>query len=364
MQDGNKTEQATPRRRQKAREKGQVPRSRELSGALSLLAVILLLGWQRDFWVGSWRGFFSRILEVGVEGPNGGIQLLTLAGVQSLLLIAPVFFVSWVIAFGTSVAQGGFVFASEALTPNFSRLNPASNLKHLFSVAGLSRLLQSLVPVGFIVFLAVSLGSRELGRMVTASRLGAWPLLSFFSEFLFEFAWKAALVLLVWSVFDYLFQRWHHERSLRMSREEIREEMKDTEGNPMVRSRVRRLRREMRRRWMLKDVERATVVVTNPTEYAVALEYRPEKMAAPVVLAKGRNLLAQKIREIARWSEIPVIENPPLAQALYRAVRVGDAIPASLYAAVAEILAFIYRMQAGMKARVAAAKAAGAGTSS
>jgi flagellar biosynthetic protein FlhB len=130
-----------------------------------------------------------------------------------------------------------------------------------------------------------------------------------------------------------------------MSRQEIREEAKETEGHPMVRSRVRRLQRQMRRRRMLKDVARATVVVTNPTEYAVALEYRPEEMAAPVVVAKGQRLLAQRIKREANWHGIPLIENPPLAQALYRSVEVGQAIPAKLYAAVAEILAFIYRLQ-------------------
>jgi flagellar biosynthetic protein FlhB len=162
---------------------------------------------------------------------------------------------------------------------------------------------------------------------------------------IFEISWKGALVFALWSGVDLLFARLNFERQLRMTRQEVREDFKEMEGHPAIRGRIRRLQREMRRRRMMRDVARATVVVTNPNEYAVALEYKPETMAAPVVMAKGRNLLAQKIKREARWHGIPLVENPPLAQALYRATQVGQAIPAKLYTAVAEILAFIYRTQ-------------------
>ena len=153
------------------------------------------------------------------------------------------------------------------------------------------------------------------------------------------------LVLLIWSALDYLLVRQKHESGLKMSRDELREEMKQTEGNPQIKMRIRRLQRQVRRRKMLQDVQRASVVVTNPTHFAVALEYGPE-LAAPVVVAKGRNLLAEQIKQAARWHGIAIMENPPLAHALYRSVQIGQAIPAKLYAAVAEILAFVYRMQA------------------
>jgi flagellar biosynthetic protein FlhB len=162
---------------------------------------------------------------------------------------------------------------------------------------------------------------------------------------IFELSWKGGLVFVLWSGLDVLISRMNFERQIRMTRQEVREDFKETEGHPAIRGRIRRLQRDMRRRRMLRDVARAAVVVTNPSEYAVALEYKPETMAAPVVLAKGRNLLAQKIKREARWHGIPVVENPPLAQALYRATEVGQAIPAKLYTAVAEILAFIYRTQ-------------------
>jgi flagellar biosynthetic protein FlhB len=155
--------------------------------------------------------------------------------------------------------------------------------------------------------------------------------------------------MLAWSAADYAFQKWNYDRSLMMTKQEVRQESKDTDGNPMVRGRMRRIRRAFMRRVLAKDVARATAVVTNPTHYAVALEYRPETMAAPVVVAKGRNLLAERIKRIARWHEIPIIENPALAQALFKATEVGQAIPPNLYAAVAEILAFLYRTKMRMQ---------------
>jgi flagellar biosynthetic protein FlhB len=161
-------------------------------------------------------------------------------------------------------------------------------------------------------------------------------------------AWQSSMVLLAWAAIDFILQRQTFEKSLRMTKQEVKQESKDTDGNPQTRNRFRRLRRELLRKSLQKDVKRATAIITNPTHYAVAIEYRPSTMVAPVVVAKGRNLIAQKIKELARWHEVPIVENPPLAQALYKAVDVGQMIPPKLYAAVAEILAFLYRAQMRM----------------
>jgi flagellar biosynthetic protein FlhB len=163
---------------------------------------------------------------------------------------------------------------------------------------------------------------------------------------MFEIMWKGCLVFSIWSAADFLLERFNFERQLRMSKQEIKDENKEIEGNPTIRGRIRRLQRQMRKRRMLREATKATVVVTNPTHFAVALQYLPGEMEAPVVVAKGLNLLAQMIRQQAVWHGIPIVENPPLAQALYRAVEVGEMIPSKLYTAVAEILAFVYRMQA------------------
>jgi flagellar biosynthetic protein FlhB len=164
----------------------------------------------------------------------------------------------------------------------------------------------------------------------------------------FEVAWKSSLVLLIWSFVDYFITWRKNENELRMSRDELKQEMKETDGNPQVKMRIRRIQRQMRRQLMLRETERATVVVTNPTHFAVALLYEMD-MDAPIVLAKGKNLLAQKMKELARWKEIPILENPPLAQALYKTVDIGQTIPAKLYTAVAEVLAFVFRAQAQVK---------------
>jgi flagellar biosynthetic protein FlhB len=343
--DQNKTEQATPRRREKARERGQVARSRELPSALALLMVTVLVWWQAEVWRVQWREFLARTLLLSSSDSLECGRLLQQTAMLAIRWAAPPLLLSWLVAAGGALGQGGLVFAPTALSLNPEKLNPAANLSRLFSLASLRGLLKSLLPAGYLLYLGITLISGEWGKILRSCFLTPRASSTWLFALAYGLVWKAGMVFAVWFLFDYLLERLSFERQLRMSRQEIREEAKETEGHPMVRSRVRRLQRQMRRRRMLKDVARATVVVTNPTEYAVALEYRPEEMAAPVVVAKGQRLLAQRIKREANWHGIPLIENPPLAQALYRSVEVGQAIPAKLYAAVAEILAFIYRLQ-------------------
>jgi len=345
MADGDKTEQATPRRRQKAREQGRVARSREVGGALigfaGLLVVLWIAGGELQRWRVSWRGWTDFAWQSDFN-PGTPILLWTATAAMRWIL-APLVLV-WVMALASSLAQGGFVFSAEALAPNVERLSPANKLGQMFSLAGLSPIAKSLLPFSVLLYLGVSILARDWELLLRASQMPAAMLGQVAFQRTFEICWKSTLALLLWSGLDYLLQRQKLERDLRMSRQELRDEYKETEGNPAVKSRLRRLRRQMRRRRMLKDVERATVVITNPTHFAVALEYRPE-MPAPVVVAKGVNGLAEQIKQVARWHAIPIAENPPLAQALYRSVEVGQTIPAKLYAAVAEILAFLYRAQ-------------------
>jgi flagellar biosynthetic protein FlhB len=343
--DESRTEQATPRRREKARERGQVARSRELSSALALLTLTVLVWWQAEVWRLQWREFLARSLPLPSSDMKMCVTLLQRTAMLAIRWGAPPLLLSWLLAAGGVVAQGGLVFAPAALSLKPEKLNPASNLSRLFSLGSLRGLLKSLLPAGYLLYLGITLISAEWDKILHSCFLTPRAASTWLFALGYELAWKAGLVFAVWFLFDYLLERLSFERQLRMSRQEIREEAKETEGQPMVRSRVRRLQRQMRKRRMLKDVQRASVVVTNPTEFAVALEYRPEEMAAPVVVAKGQRLLAQRIKQEANWHGIPIIENPPLAQALYRSVDVGQAIPAKLYAAVAEILAFIYRLQ-------------------
>jgi flagellar biosynthetic protein FlhB len=354
MSADNRTERATARRRQKARERGQVLRARELAATLSLLSAILFLASDPQAWVGRWHMLFGHCLTVGLAGNwDGNLPALQWAGLAAVEAAAPVLLVAFAVAVLATLAQGGIVFSTEAFAPDWNRLNPANNLKHLFSFAGISRICRSMFPVGAILYLAWGLLQERLPAILHSTRLSARGVLSLAGSLSFELAWKFCLVLLAWAVADFAMQWYAHEQSLKMTKQEVRDEAKDTEGNPLIRGRIRKLRRERMRRSLEKDVQRATAVITNPTHYAVALEYRPEVMAAPVVVAKGRDLLAQRIKQLARWHEIPIVENPPLAQALYQATEVGQAIPPKLYAAVAEILAFLYRAQLRMQAQSA-----------
>ena len=347
MAQDNKTEQATPRRRQKAREKGQVARSRELVGSLGAATAVLGLAAGAAGFPAEWRSLLRATLEAAA---NGGLQPESplwqgnhLAIFRSVGLSIGL---AWLVAGVAAVAQGGLVVAPSALAFNPSRLSPASRLRQLFSIAALSRLLKSLVPVAVVVYLAIFVLARDWTAVRDLPRLSARGLAGFGLGHIFEISWKSSLVLVAWSGADYFFEHRKLEGDLRMSRQELRDEFKETEGNPAVKSRIRRLQRQVRRRRMLAEVKRASVVITNPTEFAVALAYGPA-LAAPVVVAKGKNYLAQRIRQKAIEHQVPIIENPPLAQALYKSVEVGQEIPPHLYRAVAEILAYIFKLMKG-----------------
>lgn len=277
--------------------------------------------------------------DVGIDSP-----ILINTALLALCWSLPVLAVAWAVALGGSLAQGGFVFAAEALTFKPERLSPARRLRQMFSIAGLSAPAKSLIPFSVLLYLGTSVLIRDWELLARSTVLSRAAIAALLYRDCLEIAWKSSLTLLLWAAVDYLLQRRSMENDLRMSKQELREEYKETDGHPSIKGRIRRLQRQLRRRRMLKDVERASVVVTNPTHFAVALEYKPE-MAAPIVVAKGCNQMAERIKRVAYWREIPVIENKPLAQALYRTVEIGQTIPSKLYVAVAELLAYLYRAQ-------------------
>ncbi len=346
MADSNKTEQPSPRRREKAREKGQVARSRDMSAACAAVAATMILAYQMSNFPRAWGGFLRDCIEGAVSGNLRMDGLPPLQAHSGLFVAtAAALAASWIVAISSSLAQGGLVLAPSALMPTASRINPGTKLGQIFSVTALRGLLKSLLPAAVVAYLAIACLRRDWLPLMTLPGHTSRAVLDFLGSRIFEVGWKASLVLLAWAVIDYFFERQHLESELRMSRQELKDEYKDTEGNPLIKQRIRRLQRQVKRRKMLDDTKRATVVITNPTEYAIALEYGPE-MAAPVVVAKGRNLLAAEIKQIARWQGIPLVENPPLAHILYRSVEVGQSVPPKLYTVIAEVLAAIYRAQA------------------
>jgi flagellar biosynthetic protein FlhB len=354
MGDSSKTEQATPKRRSKAREKGQVARSRELPGVFALAGVAGATILMASTSVTHWTTFYRNTLYVAATGnfeSNG--PLFFWSSVEVLRWIVPILLAAVMLSAFSGVAQGGINFAPGALAWKFDRFNPVSKLGQIFSPTGLSNLLKSLLPFGAILWLAINAVRANWETMVHASSLGLRVFSGFVGSIVFALTWKAGLVLLLWSAVDYVFTLMKMNSDMKMTKQEVREEHKESDGNPVIKSRIHRLRRAMRRRQSMKAAATATVVVTNPTHYAIALRYETE-MPAPIVVAKGQNLLAEKIKQLARDSGIMLVENKPLAQALYKSVEVGDSIPAKLYQAVAEILALVFRAEAEVRKAEAA----------
>ncbi|HEX4005952.1 MAG TPA: EscU/YscU/HrcU family type III secretion system export apparatus switch protein [Acidobacteriaceae bacterium] len=344
---GDRTEQATPRQRQKAAERGDRAHSRDLISGAAMLAGVFALGGMAPRWIAGWTDAYRSCLELGqpelwsrVSASQIALMLRhAAAGVLSPLVT--VFAAVVLAAVIAGIAQGGgWSLNVEALQPKPERLNPVENLKNIFSLRGAVRLGKSLIPVVVLGFFT----ARAIAAQAAIPPLGTERYPDLFAQ-IYSLLLDCAWIFLGWAGIDYVMEWRSRESRLRMSKQDLRDEFKETEGSPQIKSRIRGLRRQMRRRQLKADIARASVVVTNPTHYAVALSFDFETMEAPKVLAKGRDLLAARIREEAQWAGVPIVENPPLARSLYRQVEPGQAIPAELYAAVAGILAWLYRRE-------------------
>jgi len=344
---GERTEQATQHRREKARKEGDILHSRELTAAAGTLAGVIVLGMLSGRMIEAWRETFEGLLLLGAPERWEPTTLApTLVAVRRSILAvlgppAAVMAAVVVAALGAGIAQtGGVTVHGSAIAFKPERINPTANLNNLFSLRAASRLGKSLIPASFLAVFAVERMANQLSIPPFSTER-----LELLGKDIYGLLVAAAWLLFGWSAIDYLVEWQSRESRLRMSRQDLRDEYKETEGSPQIRSRIRSLQRQMRRRRVKADVSRAAVVLTNPTHYAVALGFDFVMMEAPKVLAKGRNLLAEEIKAEACWAGVPIIENPPLARSLYRTVEVGQAIPVELYAAVAAILAYLYRQR-------------------
>jgi flagellar biosynthetic protein FlhB len=340
------TEQATPERRKKAKAKGDSVRSRELLSAMAMLGGVAMLGISAHGFVASWGKVYIESLRsaaVGeVNGNQGWNEAVRRMLAPALLPVGLVMAASFGGALLAGVAQGGGVqLHPDAVGLKFSKLNTVTNLGHLFSLRSTTRLVKSLVPAAVMVVLGW--GALK-ALMLPMPVMSLMRLPATFST-AYGLALDAAWVTLAWSGLDYAMEWRSWNERLKMSKQEIRDEVKDAMGNPQVKMKIRQIQMAMRKRKVKADMSRASVVITNPTHYAVALEFSFETMEAPKVLCKGRDLHAAEIREEARWAGIPMIENPPLARSLYRMVEPGQSIPFELYATVAGILAYLYRQK-------------------
>jgi len=349
MADQSKTEPATQRRLEKAREEGQFPVAREFVSALQFMVFLALLGAGGAAWLAQFRQTARWLLLLAFAPELHPADVTHIAWQLAWKHFLPLALGGLAVAAATlafRLITTRFGFSFNKLAPDASRLNPLARLKEL-PRQNLPTLMQSIVLLPIFLW-AVYAVARDKMEGFLALPLGSvahgWD---FLGASLMELAWKAAGVFLVFGSVDLMRQLRRYRQDLRMSRQDIKEEAKDIEGNPQMKARIRRLQRDRARRNMMKEVPKATAVIVNPTHFAVAIRYQVETMAAPLVVAKGKNYLALRIRQKAIENQVPIIENPPLAQALYQSVEVGQEIPPHLYRAVAEILAYIYKLMNG-----------------
>jgi flagellar biosynthetic protein FlhB len=344
---GERTETATPKRRNEARKRGQVAKSADLASVTVLLGALLGL---RAFGVGSAhvvRTYFVEAL-THLDDTRISPQLLeqhvVTMGLVLFHAIGPLLALSAVLGIAANWVQTGPVWATERLRLNLQALNPLNGMSRLFNPNSLVNLVKSIYKMAVIGYVAIVTMQASYPQLVMAARFDLGEAAGLVAETAYRMALRVAAAMLVMSALDYFYQRYSHEKSLRMTKDEVKQEMKNADGDPRIKARIRARQRQIARKRMMDAVPMADVVITNPTHYAVALKYSADENEAPVVVAKGADFLALRIREIAQMADVPIVENPPLARALYRLVDVDREIPSDLYAAVAEVLAFVYQI--------------------
>jgi flagellar biosynthesis protein FlhB len=345
---GDKSFDATPHRRQEAREKGQVVFSQDLGSAAMLMLAALLLMMMGGAVVGFCAQLMRRqlgdVTDLNTAQENLISEWVHIAYSLAALLV-PILGLLMLGGILSSVLQVGLLWNPDRLAPDISRLSPAAGLKRIFSLPGTARLGFGLVKVLLVSVVAVVVLRMRWDEVMRSTALDTPQYAMFLANISLNIVLWIGFVLLLLAILDYAVQRWKFEQDLRMTHQEVRDEMKNVQGDPQVIARRRAIQRQMALNRISTNVPKADVVVTNPTELSVAIQYDPQEMAAPVVVAKGAGVLAQRIRRLALENNIPVVERKPLAQLLYKEVDIGKPIPTESYAAVAEVLAYVYQLQ-------------------
>jgi flagellar biosynthetic protein FlhB len=348
----NRTEKPTPKRREDARKKGQIARRPELPAALGFLSALVMLRLLSEqilqhitvFMTGTMLQASSNVALT----PLAATQLLMDALARLAVLSLPIIAAVCVASVASNFAQGGLSFTPELLKPKGNRFNPINNLKNAFGVNGALQFVKSILVIGVMIAVCYDTVKQAIGESPALVGAPAPHIMMTVGDLLYRLGLRAGIVVLIVAVLDYGYGWYRHEKSLKMTKQEIKDEYRQQEGDPMVKGQRRRMARAMLQRHIATEVPKADVVVTNPTHFAVALRYDREHHAAPVVVAKGADDMAKRIREIAQAHNVAIVENPPLARSLYRTVEIGRAIPVELFRAVAELLAYVYRQRAGL----------------
>ncbi|HMN68388.1 MAG TPA: flagellar biosynthesis protein FlhB [Bdellovibrionales bacterium] len=344
---GERTEEATQQRREDFRKRGQVAQTKELSAVFMLFANVLIIWLLSRFAFQQFHELFT--MTIGddlVAAVRGGdyMHLATFAVNKTALLALPVMGVLWAIGLASSLVQVGFLYNEEALQWKWERMDPVAGFKKIFALRALIEGLKACLKLTLILLVSYYVLRNQLKVLPFLMDYSPMQIMEFLGSVTVRLLSGVGLFMLTLAGLDYFYQRWDLEKEMRMTKQEIKEEVKSREGDPMIRARIKRVQREFAQRRMMEEVPKADVIVTNPTHIAVALKYS-ENMVAPMVIAKGADLIAEKIREMAKEHAIPIIENKPLARTMFKTLKIGQAIPRELYTAVAEVLSYVYRLR-------------------
>jgi len=346
-----KTEQPSAKRLEEAVEKGDVAKSQELNSVAVIIAVLLVF---KNFssYMGNnlqeFMGYFYQHSSLLALNQSSLPEIMALVLKAFASVVGPVLLGVLLLAMISNVGQIGFVFASKALIPDFKKLSPMQGLKRMFSSRSLVEMVKGILKISIIATIGYSVVTSYFDDFLVLSHRTILQISALTAEVIFELTFKVALALLVMAIADFAYQKYEYQKKLKMTKTEVKDETKQSEGDPKVKGKIKAKQQEIVRQRMMSDVPNATVVVTNPTHYAIALKYDPaDKSDAPKIVAKGKNLIAQKIKEIAAQNNVPVIENKPLARSLFAACEVGSEIPMALYQAVAEVLSQVFKNNQG-----------------
>ena len=351
---GEKTEPATAKKLSDARKDGQVAKSKELNTALSLLALFLVL----KIWVGSigtnllsvFQLIYNRIPDVS-RSMEGQVPTDALAGLvgnvllRILIIVLPVFAIGVLVAFVGDLIQVKWKPTTKPLQPKFSKLNPIKGMKKLFSVKSLVELLKSAVKIALIVLVVYNTLKDEWNNLFILYDISLNQAIGLVGDIAINLGLQISYIYVALSLLDFMYEKWKFSEDMKMTKQEVKDEFKNAEGDPQIKGKIRQKMREASMRRMMKELPKADVVITNPTHFAVALKYDPEVSDAPLVIAKGADNLAQRIKKNAKENNVEIVENKPLARILYANVEIGEMVPPELYQAVAEVLAMVYQIQ-------------------
>lgn len=345
-----KTEKPTQKRKEQAAEKGQIARSPEINSALVLLAAFVAIKFFTPYLIKEWSALVSSLFAIFANSKYTldyrtlqNMFIMTLVSTSKIL--APVVGGAMVAGLIASYAQVGFKFNPSIIKFDLNNINPISGIKQIFSFATIAELVKSLFKIFIVGYIAYSEYMKNFAGFLKLSDMSLYASSAFLGSVTMNIVFKVILWFGILALADFIFQRWRHERQLMMSKQEIKDEFKQQEGDPQLKSKIKQKQRQMAMSRMMQALPKADVVITNPTHFAVALQYDSKLMSAPVVIAKGQDRVAQRIKEVAREHDIVIVENKPLAQALFHGTEIGDTVPSDLFQAVAEVLAFVYKIK-------------------